>query len=68
MGNPTLTPTMLTKEEILNYHRSFLCSLDILGSSLNPIRMGSLNRKVEGISSHLSFDFDLPSSSVKVKV
>jgi hypothetical protein len=36
MGNPTLTPTMLTKEEILNYHRSVLCSLDILGSSLNP--------------------------------
>ena len=32
------------------------------------IRMGNLNRKVEGISSHLSFDFDLPSSSVKVKV
>ena len=36
MGNPTLTPTMLKKEEILNYHRSVLCSLDILGSSLNP--------------------------------
>jgi len=29
LGNPTYTPTTLTKEEILNNHRSVLCSFGI---------------------------------------
>jgi len=29
LGNPTYTPTALTKEEILDKHRSILCSLGI---------------------------------------
>ena len=29
LGNPTHTPTTLTKEEILDNHRSVLCSLEI---------------------------------------
>jgi hypothetical protein len=29
LGNPTYTPTTLTKEEILDNHRSVLCSFGI---------------------------------------
>ena len=29
LGNPTYTPTTLTKDEILDNHRSVLCSFEI---------------------------------------